>query len=309
MQYESFKNYSFFLVVTTLLLCLHLTAYAACEHEYGDYIITQQAGCLTTGSKYRVCKKCNYISTETIYPLGHDTVLTVVEPTCTEQGYKHATCSRSGCTFSQKYQYTEPLGHYLLSIQQQAPTCTQPGVMKKDCNRCDYFNYTSIAPLGHYYLPGSNTCVRCSYVNNTWSYMFKNPYMATHISQRFPNYDDGSYHKGIDIIDNDGDVEGYPIYSAYAGTVVYSFNDTTDGRGQFVEIQQTNGYTVRYLHMQDGSRQVQQGDVVSAGTMLGRVGETGWAYGAHLHFDVKNSSDAYVQPTQFFPNISFTYSY
>ena len=50
-----------------------------------------------------------------------------------------------------------------------------------------------------------------------WSYMFKSPYMATHISQRYPNYDNGEYHKGIDIIDANGDVDGYPVYASYDG--------------------------------------------------------------------------------------------
>ena len=191
----------------------------------------------------------------------------------------------------------------------QSPTCVSAGAYYKICTKCSYRYYYTVPAFGHDYPSGSNICTRCNYTNIIWSYMFKTPYLATHISQKFPTYSDGTYHKGIDIIDINADVEGYPIYSAFPGTVIYSFNDTTGGRGQFVEIQQANGYTVRYLHMLDGSRQVQQGNTVSAGTHLGNVGETGLAYGAHLHFDVKNSAGNYIQPTQFFPSISFTYSY
>ena len=39
------------------------SVYADCSHVFGEYVITQKSGCTTTGSKYRVCKKCGYKST------------------------------------------------------------------------------------------------------------------------------------------------------------------------------------------------------------------------------------------------------
>lgn len=49
------------------------SVYADCSHVFGEYVITQKSGCTTTGSKYRVCKKCGYKSTVMIYPKGHNT--------------------------------------------------------------------------------------------------------------------------------------------------------------------------------------------------------------------------------------------
>lgn len=49
------------------------SVYVDCSHVFGEYVITQKSGCTTTGSKYRVCKKCGYKSTVMIYPRGHNT--------------------------------------------------------------------------------------------------------------------------------------------------------------------------------------------------------------------------------------------
>ncbi len=144
-----------------------------------------------------------------------------------------------------------------------------------------------------------------------WSYMFKSPYMATHISQRYPNYDNGEYHKGIDIIDANGDVDGYPVYASYDGYVKEVGNNASDDRGIYVQIVQDNGYVVRYLHMQKGSVKITENDKIKAGDYVGKVGCTGYAFGSHLHYDVKESLNAkeYTQPLNFFKNINFTYSY
>ncbi len=42
------------------------------------------------------------------------------------------------------------------------------------------------------------------------------------------------------------------------------------------------------------------GDSVSAGQVIGYVGSTGYATGAHLHFEVRRDGDC-VDPLQFFP--------
>ena len=88
------------------------SVYADCSHVFGEYVITQKAGCTTTGSKYRVCKKCGYKSTVMIYPTGHSTKTKVVSPKCTAKGYTLAYCTVSGCDYTVKYNYTDALGQY-----------------------------------------------------------------------------------------------------------------------------------------------------------------------------------------------------
>lgn len=101
------------------------------------------------------------------------------------------------------------------------------------------------------------------------------------------------YHNGIDI---NGVPEGTSIMAAESGVVICS-NNTTSGRtekcnrgcqgqgnGHHVEIKHANGMITQYNHM---SRvDVSIGQSVTRGQVIGAVGQTGNAYGAHLHFVV-----------------------
>ena len=302
------------IVVINCIICNNYSVFADCSHEFGNYVITKQAGCTTSGLKYRICKKCGYKSTTTIYPKGHSTKSIVVSPKCTTKGYTKVYCTVTGCDYEIKYNYTDPLGHNTKEVSVEAPSCTTQGKMKIYCTRCSFVTYMPIPAHGHIYNSvNENVCAKCGYKKTTtyWSYMFKSPYMATHISQRFPYYDDGGEHHGVDIIDANGNVDGYPVYASYSGTVLDSFHDKQNGRGVFVSIIQDNGYVVRYLHMKDGSINLVKNDKVKAGDYIGKVGCTGRAYGSHLHYDVKKSLQAteYIQPLDFFKNINFTFSY
>ena len=95
----------------------------------------------------------------------------------------------------------------------------------------------------------------------------------------------GRGHEGWDMIAP----EGTPIYAAAAGTVTASA-ESIGGYGVSIMIMSNiNGTMVetRYGHMVYGSRMVQAGDEVSAGQLIGLVGNTGNSYGSHLHFEVR----------------------
>lgn len=94
----------------------------------------------------------------------------------------------------------------------------------------------------------------------------------------------GRGHQGWDMIAP----QGTPIYAAAAGTVTTSA-ESVGGYGVAVMIQHNIGGTsveTVYGHMVYGSRQVQVGDQVAAGQLIGLVGNTGNSYGSHLHFEV-----------------------
>lgn len=90
----------------------------------------------------------------------------------------------------------------------------------------------------------------------------------------------GGFHGGIDLFAG----YGTPVVAAGAGTVtVVAWHWSW---GQMVKIDHGGGVQTLYAHLVDGSPMVSPGQWVEAGTPIGLLGETGEAYGAHLHFEV-----------------------
>ena len=73
-------------------------AIEATGHSYGDWEVTVQPGCVTEGSRKKICSVCSDEIEETISALGHSMEKTEAEPaTCTSDGHvEYWTCSRCG---------------------------------------------------------------------------------------------------------------------------------------------------------------------------------------------------------------------
>lgn len=95
---------------------------------------------------------------------------------------------------------------------------------------------------------------------------------------------DSGYHQGVDLLAEGGT----PIYAAAAGVVRVS-SESHYGYGVAVTIDHVVGgqqVNTVYGHMTYGSRQVQAGQYVEAGQLIGLVGSTGRSTANHLHFEV-----------------------
>ncbi len=95
----------------------------------------------------------------------------------------------------------------------------------------------------------------------------------------------GNGHNGADMVSP----QGTPIYAATAGVVRVS-SESYYGYGVGVVIDGVVGgarVETTYGHMTYGSRQVQVGDTVAAGQLIGFVGSTGRSTANHLHLEVK----------------------
>jgi murein DD-endopeptidase MepM/ murein hydrolase activator NlpD len=100
------------------------------------------------------------------------------------------------------------------------------------------------------------------------------------IGAHFGEYGSWSrYHTGLDF----RAAYGTPIRAVKEGVVLYAGN-SGDWAGNHVAIKHADGMTTMYSHM--SSMAVRAGQSVSAGQVIGRVGETGRAFGAHLHFEL-----------------------
>ncbi|MCM1330062.1 MAG: peptidoglycan DD-metalloendopeptidase family protein [Ruminococcus sp.] len=91
-----------------------------------------------------------------------------------------------------------------------------------------------------------------------------------------------NFHKGIDI--TKPGCAGEPTVASAGGTVIQA-SDKGNGYGNCVIIDHGNGISTLYAHHQ--SLAVSVGDTVVQGQTLGYIGQTGNAYGNHLHFEVR----------------------
>jgi murein DD-endopeptidase MepM/ murein hydrolase activator NlpD len=123
------------------------------------------------------------------------------------------------------------------------------------------------------------------------------PTSGFHITEWFGDpgpYWATGYHTGIDF----ATAYGTPVVAVQDATV---FQTGWDGPyGNQIRLQFTNGDQVWYNHL--SAIEVHKGEKVTKGEQLGRVGETGNAYGYHLHFEYRLAKDLTlaVDPRPFF---------
>lgn len=90
------------------------------------------------------------------------------------------------------------------------------------------------------------------------------------------------YHIGIDILGSTDDV----MATANGTVASYGYND---GNGNYVVLKHTiSGKTVYsfYAHLNSSSNSLRKGQMVTKGTKIGVVGNTGNSRGKHLHFAI-----------------------
>ncbi len=172
----------------------------------------------------------------------------------------------------------------LLVVSVCLTTCLSPALADARTIQSDPVATTFIYPVGN------------ADVAPTWSKSNGNGYYITQgfndscdpsLNQGY--YDYGLYycgHTGVDLASDGTDAN---VHATAAGVVTEAQYDS--GYGVTVRIRHllpSGSYVYsQYEHMQYGSLQVYAGETVSQGQILGLVGATGFANGAHLHFEIK----------------------
>jgi murein DD-endopeptidase MepM/ murein hydrolase activator NlpD len=100
------------------------------------------------------------------------------------------------------------------------------------------------------------------------------------------------FHTGVDIAVPTGE----DIRPMMSGMVVFA--GVKGGYGNLVEIDHGNGMRTRYGHLSDTL--VKVGDYLSANQVLGLAGQTGYATGPHLHFEVRQNGQP-IDPLRVIP--------
>ena len=97
-------------------------------------------------------------------------------------------------------------------------------------------------------------------------------------------------HTGMDLRAE----HGTPVRATGPGKVVTA--EYSGGYGNMVEIEHADGITTRYAHM--SAILVSEGQMVTSGTLVGRVGSTGRSTGPHLHYETRIDGDP-ADPNRF----------
>jgi murein DD-endopeptidase MepM/ murein hydrolase activator NlpD len=93
-------------------------------------------------------------------------------------------------------------------------------------------------------------------------------------------------HTGVDLTAP----YGTPVRSAIGGRVI--FTGRYFGYGNMVDVQHEGGVVTRYAHLSAFGPDIRPGHAVQTGDELGKIGTSGIAHGAHLHFEVRMGSRA-----------------
>lgn len=100
------------------------------------------------------------------------------------------------------------------------------------------------------------------------------------------------FHAGMDIDGERGDT----VIAPANGTVIKA--EWTGGYGNMIEIDHGNGLTTRYGHL--SKIEIQVGDPVQRGQLIGLVGSTGRSTGPHLHYELR-LNDKSINPRFLLP--------
>lgn len=117
------------------------------------------------------------------------------------------------------------------------------------------------------------------------------PVETGYVSSMFGWRTSSRFHDGIDI----ASPIGTKVFAAEDGEVIYS-DSKIHGYGNMIVIKHGNGIFSVYAH--NKTNIADKGDRVNKGQHIADVGKTGRAYGAHLHFEVREGRYA-VDPLKY----------
>lgn len=127
--------------------------------------------------------------------------------------------------------------------------------------------------------------------------LLKQPVKGAKLSSKFgmrmhPVLNKRRMHKGIDW----AAPSGTPIYVAGDGVITYKGHK--GGLGNYMEVSHSNRLSTGYAHMRAFANGLTNGSRVKQGQLIGYIGCTGRATGAHLHYEVKKDG-VQVNPLKF----------
>lgn len=120
----------------------------ALGHSWGAWTVTKAPDCEHEGVETRICSRCGESETRPVEAVGHTYTVTIVEPTCTEDGYTLYTCE--DCGYSYRDNVVKATGHSWgdWAVTKEA-TCDHDGVETRTCAVCGETETRPVEALGH----------------------------------------------------------------------------------------------------------------------------------------------------------------
>lgn len=166
----------------------------------------------------------------------------------------------------------------LIDSETQATTYGKTIFSSLELGKKTHNIYLYKMPTGEYeYINDNYTTVKRS--------LLKTPVQATRISSKFgmrkhPVLGYSKMHKGIDF----AAPAGTPIYAAGNGRV--QVIGRKGGYGRYIRIKHNSKLSTAYAHLLSYAKGLKKGQLVKQGQIIGKVGASGRATGAHLHYEV-----------------------
>ena len=106
-------------------------------------------------------------------------------------------------------------------------------------------------------------------------------------------------HKGIDCVG----LTSKNVIAICDATVASSQQITNKANstwewGNYIRLDDGHGYSLFYCHLD--KRLVVKGDKLKSGQVIGVEGQTGYSFGSHLHFEVRNAQGISIDPQDYF---------
>lgn len=110
----------------------------------------------------------------------------------------------------------------------------------------------------------------------------QNPFGGDSSARRLGDHP--QFHNGIDLAAE----IGTDVLAARDGTVLEIGQDQVYGK--YILVSHTNGYQTLYGHL--SSIEVRLNQWINSSKIIGKVGNTGWSTGPHLHFEIRKKGKA-----------------
>ncbi len=116
--------------------------------------------------------------------------------------------------------------------------------------------------------------------------LFRRPTTSGYVTSEF-GWRGGSFHRGLDVGSSKG--RGEKIYPIANGTIIAKYYDYYGALTLAIEhysAVKNQWYTSLYVHMSSYAPDLYVGKKVTSDQYIGYMGDTGYAFGVHLHIEV-----------------------